>query len=844
MLSLGTCHNDSCPFKGFEHEFDAADDSVAPILAQICKICGCTASLHDRVTAPQPEPQCTSSRPTSSSASSIFKDAATRRKQRANDATINGVKEQMAFDPGVKAQLDAFQDGKSHKRPPRKAKGTKRKTYGDDLTDGDSNVSAGKKQKSVDELDLHIVFIGRTDEVYSGGGAKCPTPSEWEAMFYEHKSIRPIKITSDDTPASIRAQIVGAFSGSADKLFGMDNKIIENFVFLWRQGNGPGRPSKVRPVKVSQNPGFEDIKTLREAGTNATTRRFNNRVYIALAEGSLNVLPPASDQSDDEEADDEADNPHSSTPLDDAAPTVDTKEDPKDSFTTADGDSCSGVNDSEAREYLFSKVQEVWSLTKNMTAPSGDMSWWPLVACAPYEEIIPLANCVLSRLAKYERSKDMRRFEPIAEEVIKPDDLLPSLSFLVAYADTIAPDTVPEDKNFFAVFRLGEHGLFLIVKALFGIYLGLKTHNTTLPIALYNSLVDQLNAIGRALYVLLHEFRKRVARQFYAPSGFSDFFNAMDNFELLKDLPAAARTKKYLFLILDPTTYPGQAETPEFFERVLKFDFGSSTDPDEMDSSAIQTGVYGLHGIFYLCARFLDSPPVLPDDDCRNDMYNNLLPILGNFLAALAQKVRVTSKASGKQKEKDKPSPDRASPRPESVHTLSSGSEDEGDTFAGAHRFRFREDSFQGQKAPPQRSSGTEPPKSRPHPRPRATGFRPTHSTTGMFSGASSTGGSSNERVWQHLVDELESEYLRRPGQAHAFYQSLWMKFAWYPRLQSEPGLRWNDISRRTDHEIYKIAIRVFHSDKLPPNIRTEDTEKLANEITRLLVKCKELNHA
>ncbi|KAJ8082106.1 hypothetical protein PM082_007952 [Marasmius tenuissimus] len=162
MLNLGTCHNDSCPFKGFEHEFDAVDSSVTPVLAQICKICGCTASLHDRITP----------------VSSIFKEAATRRKQRANEATINGVKEQMAFDPGVKVQMDAFQDSKSHKRPPRKAKGTKRKSRGDDLTDEDSSISAGKKQKSAEELELHIVFIGRTDEVYSAGGAKCPTPSE------------------------------------------------------------------------------------------------------------------------------------------------------------------------------------------------------------------------------------------------------------------------------------------------------------------------------------------------------------------------------------------------------------------------------------------------------------------------------------------------------------------------------------------------------------------------------------------------------------------------------------------------------------------------------------------
>ncbi|KAK1235244.1 hypothetical protein PQX77_001537 [Marasmius sp. AFHP31] len=825
MLNLGTCHNESCPFKGFEHEFDAIDDSVTPVLAQICKICGCTASLHDKVTVPQQEPQRTSNRP----ASSIFQEAATRRKQRANKATINGVKEKMAFDPGVKIQIDAFQDGKSHKRPTRKAK---RKNRGDDLTDEDSNVSAGKKQKSVKELDLHVVFIGTTDEVYSRGGAKCPTPSEWESMFYEHKSIRPIKITSNDTPASIRARIVGAFCGS-DKLFGTDSTLVENFTYLWRQGYGSGRHSKVRPVKTSQNPDFEDIKTLREAGTNTATRRFPNRVYIALAEGSPNILPPASDKSDNEEPENEEDNPRSGTPLDDPAPTVDTKEVP----------GCNTENNGEQREYLFSKMQEVWSLMKNMTAPSDNKPWWPLGPSAPYEEIIPLANCVLGRLAKYDRSKDACHFEPIAEEVIKPDDLFQSLTFLVAYADTVGSDSVPEDENFFAVFNLGEHGLFLIIKALFGIYLGLRTHNITLPIALYNSVVDQLNNIGHALHTLLQEFRKRVARQFYARPGFSNFFNTMDNFEFLRDLPAAVRTDRYLFLVMDPTTYPGQAETAGLFERVLKFDFGSSTNPKEMDTSAMRTGVYGLHGLLYLCSRFLDQPPVLPDDERRKDMYDNFLPILGNFLAAVSHKIRGTSKASGKQKESYRASPGRVSPRPESIHTLSSGSEDEGDTPSGAHRFHFREEPFPSRKASPPRSSKKEPPESKPRSQPQRTGFKATRPATGTSGGSPSTGGIAKERIWQHLIDDLESEYLCYPGHARAFYQNLWMKFAWYPRLQSEPDLRWNDLSQRTDYEIFKAAIWVFHSDKLPPHLRTDDMEKLANEITRLLVKCKELNH-
>ncbi|KAJ8082107.1 hypothetical protein PM082_007953 [Marasmius tenuissimus] len=660
----------------------------------------------------------------------------------------------------------------------------------------------------------------------------------WEPMFYEHKSIRSVKITSDDTPASIRARIVGAFSGSDDKLFGTDSTLIENFVYLWRQGNGPGRPSKVRLVKTSQNPGFEDVKTLREAGTNAATRRFNNRVYIALVEGSPNILPAASDESDSEAADDT----HPDTPMDDATPIVDAEEDPKDASTTVDGDGRDEAKGTE-RQYLFSKTQEVWSLITNMTAPSNDMPWWPLKPSAPYEEIIPLANCVLGQLSKYDRSKDMCRFQPIAEEIIKPDDLFPSLDFLVAYANAIDPDSAPEDGDFFTVFKLGEHGLFLIVKALFGIHLGLKTHNNTLPLTLYNSVVDQLNAIGHALHTLLQEFRKRVARRFYAPPGFSEFFNVIDDFESLRDLPVATRTDRYLLLILDPTTYPGQTETPAVFERVMKFDFGSSTNPEEMNSSALRTGVYGLHGLFYLCSRFLDHPPVLPDDDRRKDMYVNLFPVLGIFLAALTQKIKSASKASGKRKEKDRASPGRTPPRPESVHTLSSGSEDEDETPSSAHQFHFREDSFQGHRAePPPCSSGSVPPKSNQRPRPQPTGFKPTYAATGTSS-TSSTGVKAKERVWQHLVDDLESEYLRHSGQARAFYQDLWMKFAWYPRLQSEPDLRWNIIRQRADYDIYKVAIRVFHSDKLQPHFRTEDMEKLANEITRLLVKCKELNH-
>ncbi|KAL0567249.1 hypothetical protein V5O48_014748, partial [Marasmius crinis-equi] len=146
---------------------------------------------------------------------------------------------------------------------------------------------------------------------------------------------------------------------------------------------------------------------------------------------------------------------------------------------------------------------------------------------------------------------------------------------------------------------------------------------------------------------------------------------------------------------------------------------------------------------------------------------------------------------------------------------------------------------------PPSPPPHQESPRPRPRPRPRsAPGPSASASATPPVPPPTSAGTATEEPPWERLIRDLDSQYLQFRGRARQFYEGLWRSFSWFPNLQRHPEWSWSVVGTKSDHKLYKIAIRIFHSDKLLPMMRTEDTLKLLNRITHLLLRCKELNHS
>ncbi|KAJ8093927.1 hypothetical protein PM082_009805 [Marasmius tenuissimus] len=851
-MEFGTCRSDACRFKKIVHKFEPIDATVVPILAQECRICGCSAELHIKEAEGVDDgPLPPTSESTEESKKKGFK-ATAQRKQKANAATMDGVKDRMAFDPGVKAQVEAFEEGKSHRRSTRN-KGKKRKHPPADSDNNDNVVPNTKKQKPDEVLNLYVLPMPKTSEVYSGGTNR-PGPKEWDSMNFEQKTLRPLSISSTDSEADITASIKAKFCGSGDTLFGDDTTAMNNFIFLYCTGNGPGHPAILRPADIS-GPTFEVLKGLRELGTNTATRRYNGRIYIALAQGSLDLFPDSDESgsdtasSDAEQVDGEGKVPH---PLEEEEKVPHESAIPKPETISEDG-----VN----REVLLSPIQTVACVFHNMVEPPKGAIWWPTKRQGPYSTILAIPSRILAQLDKYTRSgKEVQRLTAIVEECLEPGDLFRSLDFLTKFAASLSLDP-SDDKHLFELFMLGDYGLHPFVKSILGLHSGLRTHQSTLPLKVYNAVATEINSLGRTLSTLLHLFQARVQRAGYSPVGFADFFGVMDHTNLVSNLPLATASQEYLLLSLDATTFPGYTKSPELYKRMIVADFNTLNDSLSIDPSVLRRGIHGPDGLLFKLIRFLEHPPILPREERRQEMYDELFVVFSELCNALAERVHATAKADGKKKA----SPIPKSPRPGSVHTLSSDSEDD-ETPPGTHYFHFRDDPFDStgreertetptsepQSEPMNGSRCSFPPppfppppsssssRSRPQPQPKS-GSKPTTSSAGPV--PTPVDSSTDEPPWERLIRDLETQHLHSRGQARPFYENLWRSFSWYPNLQRHPEWAWSQVKLKSDYDVYKIAIRIFHSDKLLPMMRTDDTVKLSNRITHLLLKCKDLNH-
>ncbi|KAJ7612920.1 hypothetical protein DFH06DRAFT_1344834 [Mycena polygramma] len=385
------------------------------------------------------------------------------------------------------------------------------------------------------------------------------------------------------------------------------------------------------------------VKDLQMASaTHRQAKDFKKCVYLALPRAAKNLpfgnTPSAPSDSDVDMDSDETDD-FPASPMKPSASASSSPEKPSQPTQRGPTPGPSAGPSAGPREPKYevpvdSPINDAFRLIANMSRPSSNKAWWPIVTTEPYCGALEATPMIQRQLHRAQSNVAVALSLDAILSLLE-HDLFPEISFVLDFGDSAL-----HQKNF----RLGSHGLEPIVDVLFRFRRFLTAPDMFLPAAHLRGYVERVDTYGAAIYSGLLTFRGSVNRELYDPPAFAAVHKILRTRGQI--FPAADPGER--FSVLELSVF---RDDPALFEIRLNSDFQINEVGQISSNDCLLVGEHGIDGFMVLVGHVLDLLPL------THGSYEALYNLFKGTCESLLPRLTNYTKSHGKKKQGDRDAP-------------------------------------------------------------------------------------------------------------------------------------------------------------------------------------------